>query len=136
MQKTPPLEWLPTGRTVSMRPAGRWWDAVQVPRSMGLDALGHLAGATGAVIEDPGGGLLYWLIPTGSAYTWQMPPGAQVTVLGETNHLIVPGPQRTSGPHWRIPPTRGNTLTDPSTLHDALTEAAARAVGQRSAPQP
>ncbi|WP_406168329.1 hypothetical protein [Streptomyces sp. NBC_00996] len=119
------LEWMPVGRTVSLRPAGQWWDAVRVPREIALVALGGLSRNTGAVIEDPGGGTLYWLVPAGQAADWQMPEGARIAVLSEAAHLAVPGPQRTAGPHWRIPPTRSNALMDPGQLHDALARAAA-----------
>ncbi|MET7781500.1 hypothetical protein ABZU94_07210 [Streptomyces mirabilis] len=131
MTKTPPLDWMPAGRTVSLRPAGKWWDAVRVPRDIGLEALGRLGSGTGAVIEDPGGGLLYWFVPAGEASAWQMTEGARIIVLGDTAHVPVPGPQRTSGPHWRVPPTRSNTLTDPSRLHNALAQAAALVAEER-----
>ncbi|MER6355681.1 hypothetical protein ABT186_28675 [Streptomyces sp. NPDC001634] len=108
MVKTPPLEvgtagrsldWLPVGRTVSMRPAGEWWDAVRVPRAIALEALGRLGANSGAVIKDPGGGILYWLVPASHADDWQMPEGARIAVLGQPDHVAVPGPQRTAGPH-------------------------------------
>lgn len=120
MMKRPTLEWLPVGRTVSMRPAGKWWDAVRVPLSVGLDALGRLGIATGAVIEDPGAALLYWFVPPGDAARWILPSDGPIRVLGDTAHVAVPGPQRTSGPHWRVPPTRVRALTDPDALRDAL----------------
>lgn len=132
LDRTParwPLAWLPVGHTVSLRPAGQWWDAVRVPRAVALEALGRLGARSGAVIEDPGGGLLYWLIPAGRADGWRMPEQARIRVLGERSSLAVPGPQRTSGPHWRIPPTRRNALTDPARLHDALARAAATVAG-------
>ncbi|MFF2852500.1 hypothetical protein ACFVT5_40320 [Streptomyces sp. NPDC058001] len=125
MVKTPTMEWMPAGRTVSLRPAGKWWDAVRVPRATGLEALGRLGGDTGAVIDDPDGGILYWLVPPGQAAQWRMPDGARIVVLGDAAHVAVPGPQRTSGPHWRVPPTRGCALTDPVRLHNALAQAAA-----------
>ncbi|MFE2518621.1 hypothetical protein [Streptomyces mirabilis] len=124
MTKTPPLDWMPAGRTVSLRPAGKWWDAVRVPRVIGLEALGR-SGGRGAVMEDPGGGLLYWLVPAGEASGRQTAEGARILVLGDTTHVAVPGPQRTSGPRRRVPPTRSNTLTDPSRLHNASAQAAA-----------
>lgn len=120
-----PLHWLPVGRTVSLCPAGQWWDAVRVPRPIALEALGRLHGSTGAVIEDPGTGIFYWLVPAGQAAGWQMTEASRIAVLGKTSHLAVPGPQRTAGPHWRVPPTRSNVLTDPDQLHDALARAAA-----------
>jgi hypothetical protein len=115
-----PLEWLPTGRTVAMRAAGEWWDAVRVPRYLGESVLTALGPACGAVIEDPSGALLYWLVPPGEAEGWQIQPGSGVYVQGAATHLAVPGPQRTAGPHWRVPPTRTRCLTDPVSLRRAL----------------
>ncbi|MFJ4623053.1 hypothetical protein [Streptomyces sp. NPDC088812] len=124
-----PLHWLPAGRTVAMRPAGQWWDAVRAPRAIALEALGRLGNRTGAVIEDPGGALLYWLVPTGRADGWKMPDDARIRVLGQASSVAVPGPQCTAGPHWRIPPTRGRALTNPVHLHNALARAAAVTAG-------
>ncbi|MCX4582450.1 hypothetical protein [Streptomyces sp. NBC_01481] len=125
------LDWVPPGRVVSMRPAGEWWDAVRVPRAIGLSVLGRLGDDTGAVIEDPGGRLFYWLVPTGHAVAWEFHPAAQVQVLRETAHVAVPGPQRTAGPQWRVPPTRGRCLTDASQLRAALEAAVSAALGPR-----
>lgn len=122
---------MPTGRTVSMCPAGQWWDAVRVPRRIALDVLGLLGTDTGAVIEDPLSGQLYWLVPPGMADTWRFRPGAQVRVLGQAMHLAVPGPQRTAGPHWRIPPTPSRCLTEPEALQAALATAVMDALGPR-----
>ncbi|WP_240677874.1 DUF7848 domain-containing protein [Actinacidiphila soli] len=104
------LDWLPTGRLVAMRPAGQWWDAVRVPRSLGEPALTALGPACGAVIEDPGGALLYFLIQPGQAAHWQMPPNSGVRVQGAATYLAVPGPQRT-GPTLARPPDT-NPLPD------------------------
>lgn len=103
-----------------MRPAGQWWDAVRVPRNLGESVLAALGPDCGAVIEDPGGALLYWLVPPGEAAGWQTRPGSGVYVHGAATHLAVPGPQRTAGPHWRVPPTRTRCLTDPVSLRRAL----------------
>lgn len=128
-----PLEWLPAGRTVAMLPAGQWWDAVRVPRALALEALGGLGSRSGAVIEDPGGGLLYWLVPAGRADDWHLAEKSRIRVLGHNSSVAVPGPQRTAGPHWRIPPTRDGALTDPEQLHNALARAAAVSAGVSSA---
>ncbi|MEU8762762.1 hypothetical protein [Streptomyces sp. NPDC048659] len=58
---TPRLrDWLLTGRTVAMCPAGTWWDAVRGRRSLGLAVLGTLGERNGAVIEDLGSNSLVW----------------------------------------------------------------------------
>ncbi|GAA3137537.1 hypothetical protein ACFQ0X_29650 [Streptomyces rectiviolaceus] len=132
MTKNPSLEWMPGGRTVSMRAAGKWWDAVRVPRGIGLDALDRLGDYTGAVIEDPSSARLYWLVPPGEADGWSLPVNAQVLVLGGTAYVAVPGPECTFGPRWRVPPTQGDALTDTVRLHAALAAAAAHAVGPRA----
>ncbi len=103
-----------------MLPSGQWWDAVRVPRDIGLDALGRLDGLSGAIIEDTAHGHLYWLIPPGDATTWELSAGASVTVLADRAEVAVPGVQRTLGPHWRVPPTRGRVLTDAARLRRAL----------------
>jgi hypothetical protein len=117
-----------------MRPAGEWWDAVRVPRSLGEPVLTALGPACGAVIEDPGGALLYFLVQPGQAAHWQMPPNSGVLVQGAATYLAVPGPQRTAGPHWRVPPTQTRCLTDGYQLHAVLQAAADAALGPRHTP--
>ncbi|MGI5455190.1 hypothetical protein ACQEWB_18815 [Streptomyces sp. CA-249302] len=130
---TASLEWMPTGHSVSLLPAGKWWDAIKVPRAIALETLDRLRDESGAVMEDPWSDTLYWLVPTGRATAWEMPESSHVTVLGDTAHLVVPGPQCTVGPHWRVPPGLSNFLTDPEKLHDALARAAAIVTKQSSA---
>ncbi|MFK4145178.1 hypothetical protein [Streptomyces sp. NPDC004065] len=99
--------------------AGDWWDAVRVPLGPGLRALRHLGDATGAVIRDGYGGILYWLVPRGDAAGWRLP---RVTVLGPGSYVAVPPPHRTAGPglYWQVPATRGRELTAAPVLHAAL----------------
>jgi hypothetical protein len=129
---TPALDWMPTGCSMSLLPAGKWWDAVRVPRTIALEALGRLRGDTGAVIEDSWTSVYYWLVPAGGASTWEMPGASRITVLGDTAHLVVPGPQSTAEPRWHIPPTLSRLLTDPEKLREALTRAAAVVARQTS----
>lgn len=114
-----------------MRAAGQWWDAVRVPRRIGESVLATLGDTTGAVIEDPAGALLYWLVQPGTAAQWSLPPYCGVRVQGETTHLAVPGPQRTAGPHWRVPPTPSRCLTPADTLGAALDTAVTAAYAPR-----
>jgi hypothetical protein len=117
-----------------MRPAGHWWDAIRVPRHIGELVLLALGDHSGAVIEDPGGpnALLYWLIEPGAAAGWTFPATAGVQVHGPTSHVVVPGPQRTAGPHWRVPPTPSRCLTQPEQLRQALHAAIDAALGPRA----
>ena len=125
--RTIPSDWLPIGRTVAMRPAGQWWDAIRVPRHLGEVILAALGDTAGAVIEDPNGALLYWLVPPGQTTGLEeLQPTAGIQVRGATTHIAMPGPQCTAGPHWRVPPTRRRCLTDPAALREAV-EAAVRA---------
>lgn len=117
--------WMPSCRSVSLLPAGKWWDAVKVPRAIALEALEQLRDETGAVIEDPWSCTFYWLVPAGRATTWQFSKTAQIKVLGDTTHIVVPGPECTVGPQWRVPPTGSSALTNPEKLHDALARAVA-----------
>ena len=109
----------PTGTDVCLVPAGRWWDAVKVPTAVGETVLTLLAHDTGAVVEDPFGAHLYWLVPPGSAAHWRLP---YVTVLGVACYLAVPPGHRVGGlgVRWRVPCEPGHTLTDPGYLREAL----------------
>ncbi|QTD96215.1 hypothetical protein [Streptomyces cyanogenus] len=41
------------------------WDAVRVPRQLGLSAMEILGARTGAVVEDPAQSALYFFLPVG-----------------------------------------------------------------------
>lgn len=133
MNRTPiPLDqWLPAGRVVAMRSAGQWWDAIRVPRHIGESVLTALGDTSGAVIEDTCGALLYWLVEPGAAAGWTFPAFSGVQVHGTAAHVAVPGPQRTAGPHWRIPPTARRCLTPADVLDDTLRAAVDAALGPR-----
>lgn len=105
---------------MTLRAAGQWWDAVRVPRHVGEAVLTALGDTSGAVIEDPSGALLYWLVPPGTAEGWHLPPRSGVEIHGTATYLAVPGTQRTAGPHWRIPPTPSRCLTPADALGDLL----------------
>lgn len=112
-------------RTISschIEEAGRAWDAVRAPRSIGLDALSILGGRSGAVLEDPSAAALYWFVPQGSSAGWDVP---NTRILERDAHLVVPPPRRTRGPgpHWRICPGDGAWVTDAAALRAALLDA-------------
>lgn len=121
-QTTPPA--VPTVADCTIQPAGHTWDAVRTPLALGQRTLDILGRRSGAVIEDPIGRVLYWLIPTGSAAAWQL---SDIRVLGAGAHLAVPPPRRTQrpGPHWRICPGDGQLVTDAHALHAAISDALA-----------
>jgi len=112
----------PSTLQVRLVAAGEWWDAVRVPLALGSGALRDLGDATGAVIDDGYGGLLYWLIRPGTAAGWNLP---QVNVLGSGSHVAVPPIHRLTGPglHWRVPPSRDREWTSTPLLHSALSAA-------------
>ncbi|MGQ4389772.1 hypothetical protein [Streptomyces sp. SAS_270] len=109
----------PSTHQVRLMAAGEWWDAVRVPLTLGSATLRDLGDATGAVIKDGYGDLLYWLIRPGSAADWRL---AQVSVLGPGCHVAVPPLHRVTGPglYWHVSPSRDREWTSASLLHSAL----------------
>ncbi|RPK56273.1 hypothetical protein EES43_24835 [Streptomyces sp. ADI96-02] len=109
--------------------AGDTWDAVRVPRSVGYDAVAILGSRSGAALQDPREGCLYFFITPGSADSWGNSdvPGARI--LGAGSHIVLPPPRRTTGPgpHWRICPGDKGLLTDTAALRAALEDASAGA---------
>lgn len=107
-----------------LRAAGVEWDAVRVPRCLGVRVLDLLGSRSGAVAEDPYEPALYWFVPAGTAPVWHL-PGTRA--LGLTQHLVVPAPHRLSGPgpHWRIAPVGTALLTDTDVLRDSIEAATA-----------
>ncbi|MFD4949720.1 hypothetical protein ACFVYE_35105 [Streptomyces sp. NPDC058239] len=112
-----------TIRDCRLEKAGRTWDAVRVPRSVGLDALAILGGQSGAVLEDPLSAALHWFIPVGDATTWDV---AGTRVLDEDAHLVIPPVRRTQGPgpRWRVCPAAEVWTTKAAALQAALEDAA------------
>ncbi|NUP40084.1 MAG: hypothetical protein HOY76_24490 [Streptomyces sp.] len=130
----PILLWTPpSGHSAQLQPAGTSWDVVRVPRFIGRPALESLGGATGAVIENPIGGVLYWLIEPGAATEWDMSLLPSVEVWGATAYIEVPPVARTTGAgvHWRVPLRHDRHLTDPAALLAALKIATSAALGPR-----
>ena len=115
---------LPTIADCRLQAAGFDWDAVRVPRGIGIRALEILGSRSGAVIEDPGEPALYWFVRTGSAATWDVP---ETRSLGLTQHLVVPPPHRVRGPgpHWWICPADSRLITDVQALRAAIADAVA-----------
>lgn len=100
-------------------PVGVSWDAVRVPRTVGLTALTILGARSGAVIEDPSGVALYWSIRPGRASDWDV---ANTVALSTGSLVVVPPDRRTvgPGPHWRVCPGTESWTTDVEALRAAV----------------
>ncbi|MGP4110310.1 hypothetical protein ACTWP5_05260 [Streptomyces sp. 4N509B] len=107
------------------------FDAVRVCHRVGTLALRSLAGRSGPVIDDRRDGVLFWLVPVGSADGWCL---RSVSVYGVACYVGMP-PLDTGHARWvewLIQPEPGwDGLTDPEMLHDALTAAVAALCGPR-----
>ncbi|MFD6416025.1 hypothetical protein [Streptomyces sp. NPDC060194] len=98
--------------------AGHAWDALRVPRQVGLAAKDILGARCGALLEGHNGELYYFVTP-GSATGWNL---LNTTILSAGDSLTVPPLRRAQGPglHWRICPGGGDWLTDGAALRAAL----------------
>lgn len=105
-------------------PAGVYWDAVRAPAGLGREAVRWLGEACGAVIGDPRGGVLYWLVATGGGGAdWAaLPASAEVRHLSVACWVTVPGAARFAppGPYWAVPYDSEHRLTDAELLRSAL----------------
>ncbi|MGH3310160.1 MAG: hypothetical protein ACRDP3_06195 [Streptomyces sp.] len=124
---------LPSGPDAELTETGVWWDAVRAPAYLGDRVLARLGEDCGAVVRDPYGHRLYWLISTGTAASWRFPDVALVQILSTASWVTVPPRDRVSstGPHWARPVTDSRPLTDPDLLHEALSAVIADALGPR-----
>jgi len=122
----------PNGPSVELVAAGRSWDAVRVPSSVGARVLERLGEDSGAVIEDGYGAILYWLVRPGAADAWDLPQ-AYVGILGVASYVAVPPVRRIEGPgvRWAVALSALRYLTNPEQLHAALTAEINAAVGPR-----
>ncbi|MGW5509863.1 hypothetical protein ACWEV9_19125 [Streptomyces albogriseolus] len=98
------------------------WDAVRVPRQLGLAALAILGTRAGAVVEDPLHSAVHFFIPAGAAASWDVEntepiSGAASVPLPPRRRLEGPGP------HWRMCPGDDAWVTDPDALQAALADA-------------
>jgi hypothetical protein len=114
-------DWLPPTGGVQSVPCGRDFDAVRVSSFDGIRAIGRLGSRACPMIEDRATGVVYWLLPVGSAHGWRL---RDVEVLGDGYDVAVPP---VSGPddgsvRWLVPPPGdGSCLADPQRLREALT---------------
>lgn len=115
----------PAGHT-RIAAAGLEWDAVKIPRFVGLQVL-HALPKPGAVMVEPTDRALYFLVPPGSTANWTCP---QSSPLGESTFVILPPHSKQSppGPYWLITPNSARLHTDTRVLGAALMNAVS---GQR-----
>ncbi|MFF3844654.1 hypothetical protein [Streptomyces sp. NPDC002328] len=113
---------LPSAAGCTLHDAGQEWDAIRVPRSVGLAALGILGRRCGAVVEDPISSAVYFFTEVGTAAEWD---AVNTRALGEGSTLTIPPTRRMEGPgvHWRISPSHDRWLTDAEALRAAIADA-------------
>lgn len=111
---------LPTAGGCELQEAGVDWDAIRVPRVLGLTALDILGPRSGAVIDD--GHALYWFLPLGAVDGWEV---ESTWPISAGSSLTVPPARRTQGPGpcWRICPGDTNWHTDTAALRAAIEDA-------------
>lgn len=126
----------PEGPDAVQLPAGVWWDAVEVAAYLGKRALAWLGPRSGAVIRDPYGLRLVWLVPPGSGRGWEFPGYVPARVLGAGCCVMVPpaGRLRSAQTHWADADGAGRLLTDPCELWQALDTAISELFGPRRTP--
>jgi hypothetical protein len=113
---------LPAGPDPEVQAAGVSWDAVRVPGYLGDRVLAALGEHCGAVIRDPYGHLLYWLIEPGTGDDWVFPDEAHVRILGHGSWVGVPPAEcfRSAVLCWARPVRSGRVLTRSRRLHAAM----------------
>ncbi|MFJ3706883.1 hypothetical protein [Streptomyces sp. NPDC090053] len=102
-------------------------DLVTVPARQGLEAVdilrrGAAPADVGPVLHDGACDTLGFLVPPGTAYSWDMPGSACTQTNGRG--LRVPHDPPVRGTGWLLPPGKDAPVTDPSILRAALGEAA------------
>ncbi|TDC22834.1 hypothetical protein E1265_14570 [Streptomyces sp. 8K308] len=118
-------DWIPPAsagaRTV---PAGRWFDAVEVPSLTSAYVLGRLDARSGPVVELQDHGFVRWFVAPRAAAGWPRLPG--MWVLGHGHYVAIPPAEWCASPteggppiRWLLPP-RGRCLTGADALHAAL----------------
>lgn len=129
MRATGPIRpaWMPEDNTISVVPAGRWWDAIVVPQQRGIDALKVLDLQTGRrpgpVVWDQNSMAprLYFLVPLGTSENWRV---AGTQALGAGTYVGLPGWTTIEPPglFWLCPPDpdEPTLLVDAEVLRTAL----------------
>ncbi|MGW4288426.1 hypothetical protein ACWEIK_15975 [Streptomyces sp. NPDC004673] len=101
-------------------------DLVTVPTRQGLEAVDILrreaAEGVGPVLHDDGRDTLGFLVPPGTAGSWDVPGSTCVRTSGRGLRLAPEPPVQ--GSDWLLPPGEADLATDPAVLRRALGEAA------------
>ncbi|TGN75446.1 hypothetical protein E5083_17270 [Streptomyces bauhiniae] len=122
---------LPSPAGAKLVKSGLDWDAIRVPRSVGLSALAILGPRCAAAIEDPltSSGVLYFFTLAGTSGTWAV---ENTVALPIGTAVTIPPTRRTEGPgaYWRVCPGDNSWLTDPGALAAAVTDAFGPRVGE------
>jgi hypothetical protein len=102
-----------------LQDAGADWDAVRVPRQLGLAAMAILGARCGAVLEYPHKEVVFFFVQCDTAAGLAI-EGTQP--LGKGSTLTIPPARRTEspGPRWRVCPGDSDWLTDTRALQAAL----------------
>lgn len=110
---------LRTAAGCTLYDVGQDWDAIRVPRGLGLAAMAVLGSRCGAVLEYPHKAVVYYFVLCGTATGWQV-YGTQA--IGEGSTLTIPPARCTAapGPYWRVCPGDSDWLTDAHALQAAL----------------
>jgi hypothetical protein len=114
--------WQPPSEIETQR-AGVYWDAVRIEWPLAEKVLRTLGRRTGAVIEDRWAHVWYWLVPPGTADTWDVPGSL---ALGVACWVTVPCSTKSDRIVWRVPPNTHPVLTGPRLLAEALAGARSR----------
>lgn len=115
-------EWKLSERGVVLLPAGRLWDALAVPETLGHSLLNAVARCgqptTGPVLRDNRRQELVLLMTPGSPAT-RLERAARYLTTG--SWLAVPDPGRkVAGLSWLVPPDGHGTLFSPRDVYPAL----------------
>ncbi|RKN06685.1 hypothetical protein [Streptomyces radicis] len=119
-------EWERHPMGVALLPAGRIWDVLILPGTLGYptyDVLSRVIDRPGPVLADHTDARIGFFVPPGTAGRWL---GTGVRAAGRGSWVVVPHPMRTAnGVRWLVPPDGSGVLTDPAVLELAMHEAAA-----------
>jgi hypothetical protein len=117
-----PATRLPTAAGCTMHSAGQDWDAIRMPRSVGVAAMAILGTRGGAVVEDPLSAAVYYFVPCGTAADWNV---EGTRALGDGASVAIPPARCTAGPgpRWRVCPGEDGWQTDPAALRAAIEDA-------------
>ncbi|MEU1125592.1 hypothetical protein ABZ371_19025 [Streptomyces sp. NPDC005899] len=119
-------EWERDPQGIALLPAGKRWDVLVLPGTLGrptLDVLTRLLDRPGPVLADFGDARTSFFVPPGTAAHWL---GTGIRGAGQGTWIAVPYPGRAlGGVRWLIQPDGRGTLTDPGVLELAMHEAAA-----------